>query len=69
MNARITGLATSIACFFLVSAGFGGEPADKPVKKTIKADTKMPAYKFTDDEVAAVIAYIKSLKPADKPKP
>lgn len=31
-------------------------------KKTIKADTKMPAYKITDEEVAAVIAYMKSLK-------
>ena len=31
-------------------------------KKTIKADTKMPAYKFSDDEAAAVVAYIKSLK-------
>jgi cytochrome c oxidase subunit 2 len=33
-------------------------------KKTIAADTKMPSYqgKLTDDEVAAVIAYMKSLK-------
>jgi len=31
-------------------------------KKTLKPDTKMPAYKYTDDEVAAVIAYMKSLK-------
>ncbi len=31
-------------------------------KKTIKPDTKMPAYKYTDEEAAAVIAYIKSLK-------
>jgi cytochrome c1 len=31
-------------------------------KKAIAPDTKMPAYKFTDDEVNAVIAYMKSLK-------
>ena len=31
-------------------------------KKTIKSDTKMPAYKLTDDEVAAIISYIRSLK-------
>lgn len=33
-------------------------------KKTIKADTKMPSYKgkLTDDEVKAVIEYIKTLK-------
>jgi mono/diheme cytochrome c family protein len=33
-------------------------------KKTIGADTKMPSYKgkLTDDEVAGVIAYLRSLK-------
>ncbi len=31
-------------------------------KKTLKPDTKMPAYKYTDEEVAAVIAYMKSVK-------
>lgn len=31
-------------------------------KKTLKPDTKMPAYKYTDEEVAAVIAYMRSLK-------
>lgn len=31
-------------------------------KETIKPDTKMPKYKFTGDEVADVIAYLKSLK-------
>jgi pimeloyl-ACP methyl ester carboxylesterase len=38
MNARLTGIVTSIACLFLASAVLGGEPADKPVKKTIRAD-------------------------------
>jgi sigma-B regulation protein RsbQ len=38
MNARLTAMASSLACLFLASAVFGGEPADKPVKKTIKAD-------------------------------
>lgn len=38
-------------------------------KKTISANVKMPAYKFSDDEVAAIIAYIKSLNPPEKPKP
>jgi|SRR5262245_6204182 len=38
MNARQTGLVSSIACLFFVSAALGGEPADKPVKKTISAD-------------------------------
>lgn len=33
-------------------------------KKTIAADTKMPSYKdkLTDDEVSAVIAYLKTVK-------
>ena len=31
-------------------------------KKTIAPDTKMPAYKFTEEEVKAVIEYMKSLK-------
>lgn len=33
-------------------------------KKTIKADTKMPSYKdkLSDDDVKAVIEYLKSLK-------
>jgi mono/diheme cytochrome c family protein len=31
-------------------------------KKTLKPDTKMPAYKYSDEEIAAVIAYMKSLK-------
>src|SRR5262245_43713957 len=34
MNARLSG----IACLFMTLAVLGGEPADKPVKKTIKAD-------------------------------
>src|SRR5262245_16425259 len=38
MNARLTGMASSVACFFLASAVVGGEPADKPVKKTVRAD-------------------------------
>ena len=38
MNARLTATASSIACLFLASAVIGGEPADKPVKKTIRAD-------------------------------
>src|SRR5262249_42393750 len=31
-------IASSIACLLLASAVIGGEPADKPVKKTIRAD-------------------------------
>jgi mono/diheme cytochrome c family protein len=38
-------------------------------KKTISADVKMPAYKLSEDEVTAVIAYIKSLKTPENPKP
>ncbi|HJZ93452.1 MAG TPA: alpha/beta hydrolase [Gemmataceae bacterium] len=38
MNVRLTGIASSIACLLLASAVIGGEPADKPVKKTIRAD-------------------------------
>jgi pimeloyl-ACP methyl ester carboxylesterase len=38
MNARLIGIASSIACLFLASAVLGGEPADKPVKKTVRAD-------------------------------
>ena len=35
-------------------------------KKTIAPDTKMPAYKFTDEEVKAVIDYMRSLKKAEE---
>jgi pimeloyl-ACP methyl ester carboxylesterase len=38
MNARLTALASSLACLFLASAVFGGGSADKPVKKTVRAD-------------------------------
>jgi pimeloyl-ACP methyl ester carboxylesterase len=38
MIARLTGLVPSLACLFLASAVLGGEPANKPVKKTVKAD-------------------------------
>jgi pimeloyl-ACP methyl ester carboxylesterase len=38
MNARLTGMASSLACLFLASAVVGGQPADKPVKKTLRAD-------------------------------
>jgi pimeloyl-ACP methyl ester carboxylesterase len=38
MNARLTGTASSLACLFLVLAVTRGEPTDKPVKKTIRAD-------------------------------
>src|SRR5262249_37677885 len=31
-------IASSIACLLLASAVIGGEPADKPVKKTVRAD-------------------------------
>jgi sigma-B regulation protein RsbQ len=38
VNARFTRMASSIACLVLASAVIGGEPADKPVKKTIRAE-------------------------------
>jgi len=37
MNTRLTGIAPSLVCLVLTSAVIGGEPADKPVKKTVKA--------------------------------
>ncbi|HKB01700.1 MAG TPA: alpha/beta hydrolase [Gemmataceae bacterium] len=38
MNARLTGMASFITGLCLASAALGGEPADKPVKKTVRAD-------------------------------
>src|SRR5215216_3552700 len=38
MNARLTRMASAVACLVLSSAVGGGEPADKPVKKTVRAD-------------------------------
>ena len=37
MNARPVGMVSSITCLLLASAGFGGEPEAKPVKKTVRA--------------------------------
>ena len=37
MNARLTRMASAVACLVLASAA-DGEPADKPVKKTVKAN-------------------------------
>jgi pimeloyl-ACP methyl ester carboxylesterase len=38
VNARFTGMVSSVSCLFLASAVVGGEPVAKPVKKTIRAD-------------------------------
>src|SRR5262249_21834308 len=38
VNARLTGIVSSIATLFLAAAVVGGEPAAKPVKKTVGAD-------------------------------
>src|SRR5262249_30752044 len=38
MNVRLTGIASSTASLVLASAILGGEPTDKPEKKTIRAD-------------------------------
>ena len=38
MNARFTGMVSSVSCLFLASAVIGGEPVAKPVKKTIRTD-------------------------------
>src|SRR6478752_88674 len=38
MNARLTAITSFLACLVLTSAVVGGEPADKPVKKTVRAD-------------------------------
>ncbi len=37
MNTRLLGMAFTITCSLLASAVLGGEPAGKPVKKTIRA--------------------------------
>ena len=38
MSIRLTGIASSVACLVLAAAVAGGEPADKPARKTVRAD-------------------------------
>jgi sigma-B regulation protein RsbQ len=38
VNAQLTGMSSFVTCLWLASVALGGEPADKPVKKTVRAD-------------------------------